>query len=130
MYNVGAETVPLEAAVTFDTNGVLTAGIAHSAGDAGITIVNSGAYEITYSLSGVQPNQMALFVNGVVVAGSVYGSGAGTQLNSGQVIVAIPAGAVVTLVNHTSAAAVGLQTLAGGTQANANASVAITKLDS
>jgi len=129
VYNVGAETVPLEAAVTFDTNGVLTPGITHAAGDPGITIVNPGAYEITYSLSGVQPNQMALFVNGVVVAGSVYGSGAGTQLSSGQVIISIPAGAVLTLVNHTSAAAVGLQTLAGGTQTNTNASVAITKLD-
>jgi hypothetical protein len=52
----------------------------------------------------------------------------GTQLNSGQVIVAISAGGVVTLVNHTSSAAVGLPTLAGGTQTNANASVVIEQV--
>jgi hypothetical protein len=33
------------------------------------------------------------------------------------------------LVNHTSAAAVTLQTLAGGTQTNVNASIVIKKLN-
>jgi hypothetical protein len=71
---------------------------------------------------------MALFVNGALVPGTVYGSGAGTQPSIGQGIFAVTAGDVLTLRNHTSAAAVGLQTLAGGTQTNANASVAIEKL--
>ena len=128
MYNLAAETVALEADVTFDSNGVLSSGITHAPGAAGITLVNAGVYEITFSLSGVEPNQMGLFVNGVLLPGSVYGSGAGTQLNTGQTIVNLAAGSVVTLRNHTSAAAVGLQTLAGGTQANANASVVIKQL--
>ncbi|MCA1682746.1 MAG: collagen-like protein, partial [Actinobacteria bacterium] len=35
---------------------------------------------------------------------------------------------VLTLKNHSSAAAVSLQTLAGGTQTNANASIAVERL--
>jgi hypothetical protein len=71
---------------------------------------------------------MALFVDGVLVSGTVTGSGAGTQQNTGQAILPIAAGAVLTIRNHTSSAAVDLQTLSGGTQANANASIAIEKV--
>ncbi|CAN5505430.1 hypothetical protein BH20ACT18_BH20ACT18_05180 [soil metagenome] len=118
----------LEADVSFDTNGVLTPGITHAPGTAGIAFVNAGTYKVTFSVSGVEPSQFALFVNGALVPGTVYGSGAGTQQNTGQVIVTLGAGDVLRLRNHTSSAAVTLQTLAGGTQANANASVAIEKL--
>jgi hypothetical protein len=44
------------------------------------------------------------------------------------VILVLGAGDVITLRNHSSAAAVTLQTLAGGTQTNVNASVSIEKL--
>jgi hypothetical protein len=91
--------------------------------------VNPGEYKVTFSVSGTEPSQMAVFLNGSPVAGSIYGSGAGTQQNTGQVIVTVAAGDVLTVRNHTSSAAVTLQTLSGGTQTNANASVAIEKLD-
>jgi hypothetical protein len=120
--------VPLEADVTFDSNGVLTPGITHALGAAGITLTTAGAYEVTFSVSGTEPSQMALFVNGILVPGTVYGSGAGTQQNTGQAILIAPAGGVLTLRNHTSSAAVGLATPIGGTQASANASVVIEKL--
>jgi hypothetical protein len=58
-----------------------------------------------------------------VPIGTIYGSGAGTQQNTGQAIFTLAAGDVLTVRNHSSAAAVTLQTLAGGTQSNANASV-------
>jgi hypothetical protein len=128
IYNVSAETVALEADVTFDSNGVLTAGITHLAGGAGITVVNAGVYKVSFSASGTEPNQMALFVNGTPIAGTVYASGAGTQQNSGQAIVNLAAGAVMTVRNHSSAAAVGLATPIGGTQPTVNASVVIEKL--
>jgi BclA C-terminal domain len=121
--------VPLEAGVSFDSNGVLSPGITHAAGTAGITVVTAGIYEVNFSASTVAPSQMAVFSNGTLIPGSVYGSGAGTQQNSGQAIASLPAGAVLTLRNHTSSAAVDLQANAGGTQANANASVLIEKLD-
>ena len=128
VYNLSAETVALEADLTFDSNGVLTPGITHALGAAGITLTTAGTYEATFSVSGTEPSQMALFVNGVLVPGTVYGSGAGTQQNTGQGIFVAPAGAVLTVRNHTSSAAVGLATPIGGTQQSSNASVVIEKL--
>jgi hypothetical protein len=129
IYNTSAQTVAVATAVTFDTNAFLTGGIAHSAGLAPITFSAPGDYKVTFSISGVGPNQFTLFLNGVPLPGAIYGSGAGTQQNNGQVIVAIAAADVLTLQNYTSAAAVGLQTVAGGTQSNVNASVVIEKLN-
>jgi hypothetical protein len=128
VYNAAIEVVPLEAAVTFDSNGVMTPGITHAPGAAGITVANAGAYKVTFSVSATGPNQMSLFVNGVVVPGTTYGSGAGTQQNTGQAILTLAAGNVLTVVNHSSAAAVAVAALIGGTQATANASVTIEKL--
>jgi hypothetical protein len=121
--------VPIEADVTFNQNGLLTSGITHAPGTAGIALVNAGDYKVTFSVSGTEVSQMALFVNGTtLVPGTIYGSGAGTQQNTGQAIVTLGAGDVLTVRNHSSSAAVGLASLVGGTQANANASVAIEKL--
>ncbi|SEM82380.1 hypothetical protein [Paenibacillus sp. OV219] len=128
IFNVSAQTVPVEADVTFDTNGILTPGITHVLGSSQIGVTNPGNYEITFFISGVEPNQFALFKNGTQVTGTVYGSGAGTQQNNGQAIITLAAGDVLTLRNHSSAAAVTLQTLAGGTQTNVNTSVIIKKL--
>ena len=120
--------VAIEAGVSFSNNGVLTAGITHAPGNAAITVVTSGTYKIAFLVSGVEPNQFGLFVNGAPATGTVYGSGAGTQQNTGQAILVLGAGDVLTVMNHSSAAAVTLQTLAGGTQTNVNASVVIEKL--
>lgn len=128
IFNVSAQTVPIESDVIFDTNGILNPVIAHTPGTSQITVTSPGSYEITFSVSGVEPNQFGLFLNGAPVAGTVYGSGAGTQLNFGQALIALIAGDVLTLRNHSSSAAVTLQTLAGGTQTNVNASVVIKRL--
>ena len=120
--------MPIEADVTFDTNGRMTAGHHPRTRHAGHPPRRSGDYKVTFSVSGTEPNQMALFVNGGLVPGTIYASGAGTQQNTGQVIVTIAAGDVLTVRNHSSAAAVGLATPIGGTQASVNASIAIEKL--
>jgi hypothetical protein len=116
--------------ISFDTNGVgaLTAGITHAPGTTGINLLIAGTYKVAFSVSGVESSQMALFLNGSLVPGTVYGSGAGTQQNTGQAIFTVGAGDVLTVRNYSSAAAVTLQTLAGGTQTNVNASVVIEKL--
>ena len=129
IYNLGAQVVPIEADVTFDTNGLVTPGITHAPGTSGLQVVNAGDYKISFSTSGVEPNQMALYVNGALVPGTIYGSGAGTQQNTGQVIVALSSGDVLTVRNHSSSSEVTLQTLAGGTQTSTNASVAIELLN-
>jgi BclA C-terminal domain len=115
--------------VIFDSNGILTAGITHTAGLAPITVADPGHYKVTFGVSGVEPNQFTVFLNGVAMSGATFGSGAGTQQNNGQVIVALEAGDVITLRNYTSAAAVTLQTLAGGTQTSVNASLVFEKLN-
>jgi hypothetical protein len=71
---------------------------------------------------------MAIAVNGVPLAEAIYGSGAGTQQNSGQAIIALSAGDILTIVNHSSSSSVTLPSVVGGTQANVNASVVIEKL--
>jgi len=129
VYNTSVQLVAIEAAVLFDTNGLLTAGITHSPGASGITVASTGDYAISFSVSGVEPNQFALFVNGIVAPGTIHGSGTGTQQNNGQTILTLAAGDVLTLRNHSSAAAVTLQILAGGTQTNVNASLRIQKLN-
>lgn len=83
---------------------------------------------MSFSVSSVEPSQFAIFVDGILAAGTVYGSGAGTQQNSGQAILSLSAGDVLTVRNHSSAAAVTLQTLAGGTQTNVNASIVIERI--
>jgi hypothetical protein len=128
IYNLSPQVVPVEGAVSFDSNGALTGGITHTAPSAEITLVDAGAYMVRFSVSGTGPNQFALFLNGTVVDGSTYGSGAGTQQNSGQVLVVASAGDVLTLENHSSASAVTLASDVGGTQANVNASVTIEKV--
>jgi hypothetical protein len=100
----------------------------HAPGSPTIQITNAGIYEVTFSVSGTEPNQFALFLNGNPVPGTIYGSGAGTQQNNGQAIFTIGAGDILTLRNHSSAAAVGLATPIGGTQASVNASIVIKKL--
>ncbi len=128
MYNLTEETVPLEAPVTFSSNGVMTSEITHEPGASGITLLNSGTYLVTFSLSGTGSNQVALFDDEALVPGTVYGSGSGTQQNTGQMIVTVSAGDVLTIRNATSNAAIELATPIGGTRASTNASVTIEML--
>jgi hypothetical protein len=127
VFNQAAETVAIEADTVFDSNGSLL-GFTHTAGTATIGVVTTGHYRIDFSASGTQVSQFAVFVNGVVAAGGDYGSGAGTQQNNGSLILSLTAGDSITLRNHTSAAAVGLATAIGGSQANVNASMLIEQL--
>jgi hypothetical protein len=129
IYNEDAEVVAIETDITFSANGVLV-GIAHAPGTSQIVVGSAGDYKIEFSVSGVEPGQFALFVNGAPSTdNTTYGSGAGTQQNTGQAILTLAAGDILTVRNHSSAAAVTLQTLAGGTATNVNASVVIMKLN-
>ncbi|EJR31672.1 BclA C-terminal domain-containing protein, partial [Bacillus cereus] len=129
VFNTAAQVVALEAPILFNSHGRMTSGFTHTLGTSQLMVLNSGDYKISFSVSGVEPNQFTLFLNGAPVTSAVYGSGAGTQPNNGQTILALAAGDIITLNNHTSAAAVTLQTLAGGTQTNINASIVIEKLN-
>jgi len=84
---------------------------------------------ISYSVSGTEPNQFALFVNGKILEQSVYGSGAGTQQNNGQVIVELGEKDSITLVNVSGDKAVELASKIGGDKVNVNASITLLKLN-
>jgi hypothetical protein len=127
IYNVGPQTIALEAPILFDTNGPLS-GITHTPASAAINIVAAGTYAIYWSVSGLNPNQFAITVNGAPSTSTIYGSAAGAQQNTALSILTLAAGDVLNLINHTSSAGVPLQTLAGGTQVNVNASVLILRL--
>lgn len=129
IYNDGAENVALEDDIDFDSNGVITAGISHAPGTNLISVTNAGDYKVSFSVSSVEPSQFGLFLNGAPVTNSVYGSGAGTQQNTGQAILTLAAGDSLTLRNHTSTAGVALETNAGGPGTNVNASIVIEKLN-
>jgi hypothetical protein len=123
--------VAVDAVVNFNKNGRLTAGIAHTAGTpggSGITLVTAGDYKVTFQVSATEPSQIALFDGATMVPGTVYGAGAGTAQNTGQVIATFAAGDVLTVRNHSAAAAITLAALVGGTQATTSASVVIEKL--
>jgi BclA C-terminal domain len=128
IYALIPQTVAVEAPVLFDSNGPLF-GVTHAPGSPSIFVVTAGTYAIAFSVSGTEPNQFALFVNGVVDPSSIYGSGAGTQQTTGaQVIMVLGVGDVIELRNHSSAAAVTLASFVGGTQANVTAAVTLARL--
>ena len=128
IYNLTGQSIAIEADIPFSNTGLLTTGFTHTPGSPSITIVAAGIYQATFSVSGAEPNQFAFFLNGALIPGSIYGSGAGTQQNTGLVIFSAGAGDVLTVRNHSSAAAVTLASVVGGTQANSNASVTILKI--
>lgn len=127
--SVAVVTTPGTGAVTFDTNTVLGTGFTHTVGQAGLTVVNAGTYKFIFDVSGAEPNQFQIYVNNVAVPGTTFGSGAGTQQNTGFGLLTLAAGDVVTLVNSVSASAITLaaSTPIGGTNVdNSNASLSLT----
>ena len=127
IYNVAPQTVAIEADVSFDSNGPVS-GVVHTPGTSEIVVMRAGTYLVDFSVSGSEPDQFAVMVNGFAAAGSTYGAGAGTQQNNGDAILTLGAGAVLTLRNHSSAAAVTLASVVGGTQANVSASMVVERL--
>ncbi|HBY20881.1 MAG TPA: hypothetical protein DEG71_07720 [Clostridiales bacterium] len=130
MYNLTAQTVAIGANVLFSDNGVMSGTITHILGSDTIVLGSAGDYAVWFNVAGTEPNQFALFQNGVLVDGSIYGSGAGTQPNPGMVIITADADDALTVKNHSSTAAVGLASVIGGTEANSNASILIERIDS
>jgi hypothetical protein len=128
VYNLAAQTVLNGDPVTFDNNGAMTADIYHPAGTAMIFMFATGIYEVTFSVSGNAPNQVGLFDNGGLISGTTYGAGTGAAQNTGQAIVTITAGDVLTLENYSSTSALVLTNNIGGTGTNVNASVVIEQV--
>lgn len=128
IFNLGAISVAIDAPILFDNNGFMSGGFTHVASTGPIVIVNSGMFDVIFSISAAEPNQFALYINGTPVPYIIYGSGAGTQQNVGFGIFPAFTGDVIEVVNHSSAAAVTLASVIGGTQVNANAAIKIIRI--
>lgn len=128
IFNFAPQTVAVGAAITFDTNGAISAGFSHVAGSADLVIGVAGTYLVSFTVAGAQANQFSVFVNGVISSPAIVSTGAAGQQNSAQAIITIPAGAIVTVNNNTSATAVTLQSPAGGTVASPNASLLVQQI--
>jgi hypothetical protein len=123
VYNVGAESVGPGSNVTFSNNGDMSSQFAHTPGNAGITISSSGLYSVWFSVAG--PGDLAIELNGLPVQGGIYGSGSGSQQNSGMAVVNVSAGDTLTIA---SSGALTLQEFAGAFGIDTSASVMIEKV--
>lgn len=128
-YSTTAQEVPIDADIMFASAGPVSPGIFAPMPTPYIFVTSTGLYDIMWTVSSVEPNQFALSVNFLPAAGGTFGSGAGTQQNIGHMLIQLSAWDRLSLRNYSSAAAVTLQTLAGGTQTNVNASLLIRKLN-
>jgi hypothetical protein len=124
-----AATVAAGAAVPFANNGSMTAGIAHTPGNSTITFTNAGVYRVEFIASVTEPGQLVLALNGIEIPSTVYGRATGTSEISGQAILSISAGDVLTLRNPTgNSPALTFTPNAGGTHADVSASIVIEQV--
>ncbi|MFT9493723.1 MAG: hypothetical protein ACH0QC_01820 [Anaerosolibacter sp.] len=103
---LGDATVIGGADVPFSNNGPLVGGITHTAGTASITVPTAGNYEIQYSISitaGIGA-QIAIAVNGTVSPSTPVSALVATGEVSGQTILTLAAGDVITLRNNSAVA--------------------------
>jgi collagen type I alpha len=114
IYDLAGQSVVVDAPVVFDTNGATTSDITHTAGTSSIAIATGGIYKLSFSVSSINANQMAVFVGATQVGGGTYGSSDVNQQTNGQMIIAISAGDVLTLRNHTSNGTIVLNNHTGG----------------
>lgn len=85
-------------------------------GDVVVGAGGGGVYKINWEITPAEAGALALFINGVQAAGSLYGTGAGTQNIPGFSLLSLVDGDVVSLRTVNSPAALTLQ-LSGTTDA-------------
>jgi len=124
VYNILGQIVPVGGNVIFDSNGPLFGGITHVPATDSIIITTTGTYSITFMVSGTTANQFTLFVDGIAIPSTVYGSG---SITIGQAIVSIPGPSTLTLRNNVSTGPITLAAT-GGLAPGINASIRILRI--
>jgi len=110
IYNSSAQEIDENNNISFDYNDTTTYGFIHKPNTSEIIFTASGIYSIYFMIAGVQHNQFALFINNILVPGSIFSSAAGNQQNIGQKIVHANAGDILTIRNYLSGLTVHIQT--------------------
>lgn len=128
--SLGAQAILVEAPIVFGGGGatVLGDGVTHPSSST-LVVRDAGTYLVEWNASPTEASELALFVNGVFSPGTAFTAVALGQ-NIGQVVIALAAGASLSINNHTSTAGtINLAaTTAGGTVANTNATFYVRRL--
>lgn len=77
VFNDGLQTVAAAAGVRFSTNGVLSAGVTHTAGGNAVVLADAGTYAVWFTVMGTAANQFILYLNDTSVPGTFYGTETG-----------------------------------------------------
>ena len=100
LYNNVTEQVVPNGNVLFNTISNATNGLSYNNGI--ITITNLGVYKISFYVQTEQDTQFAVFINDVIINGSIYSSGIGGKINLGTFTTNVLNNNTLTLKNTTS----------------------------
>lgn len=128
VYNLLFETINSHENVVFSDNGDISSGIVHVPGTADVVVNVAGEYEVSFTVSAVEPNQFGISRNHSLVAGTLFGTATGGVPNTGSAILSLAAGDVVTIQNDEATSSYDLTPFAGGGLENADATLAIHKI--
>jgi hypothetical protein len=128
VYDMSGQTVAPDGSVTFNSDGIKTSGITHSAASSNVVLASAGTFKVEMSVLGSDQNQFGLFLNGVAIPGGTFGETGSDRQTNGQTIIVVTAGAVLTLRNETPATPITLNNQAGGTIPTVDASLLIERL--
>lgn len=107
IYNTSASLViGVGEDIPFDSNGILSTGITHTPGSTDVTIAMAGIYAFHFTANVIADalNSFVVTINDVPVPGAAFSTsvvGSAGEI-TGHVIVAVPAGAVVTVRNNNA----------------------------
>jgi hypothetical protein len=104
----------------------MSPGILHVPGTSTVTFAEAGTYKVTYSMSGSllsSTTSLAIYLNGVAVPGTQYSSTTSGVGVTGEAMITVAAGDVLTVVNTSP-----LITNVSSTPPNVNSSLLIEKM--
>jgi hypothetical protein len=123
-----AATVAANAPVAFPQDGPASGGIAVRVDAFSFTVVNAGDYEVSWQVSFTEAGQLQLALNGAGLPDTVIGRATTTNQGSGNTIVTIGAGQVLSVINPAgNPTALTITTDAGGTH-SVSATLSIKRL--
>jgi hypothetical protein len=89
IYNLANQTVLTEANVVFDSNKTIVGSCGHVPGSTDAYFWQAGYYHIFFNLTHIEPCQFALYLNNVLISGSITGSPTGASQNTTTIIIEI-----------------------------------------
>ena len=92
-------------------------------------LINNGTYNITYYIQSDQNNQIALYLNNLLLSDSIYNNGNGNKTNYGQCIITCPNNNTILNLRNNSSINLIIDIVNGSNHNGINSSLIILKLD-